>query len=253
MPEIRTVIVDDEPPARRKLRALLASRPDLEVVGEAGDGLEAIAVIEATRPSLVLLDIRMPELDGFDVLRSLDLPRWPAVVFVTAYDDAAVRAFDIGAVDYVLKPVARDRLDRALDRAMARLATAADRSADSVRVAVEAAEREAPLARFVVRSLDKLRVIDASDVRWIEAAGNYVKLHTDLGVHLVRGTLQALEGRLDRGRFARIHRSTIVALAAVLHFAPAGHGDYTAVMASGERLTLSRRYRDRLPPLLFAG
>ncbi|MEZ4586631.1 MAG: LytTR family DNA-binding domain-containing protein [Gemmatimonadales bacterium] len=240
------VIVDDEPPARRKLRAMLATRPELEIVGEAVDGLDAVRVLEERRPDLALLDLRMPELDGFEVLRAIDPGQWPVVIFVTAFDASAVDAFALGAVDYIQKPVTRERLDQALDRALQRLG-ALDRT--TYREALLSTERAQPLERFVVRSLGKLRVVELDDIRWIESAGNYVKLHTADGVHLVRGTLRALEQRLDPARFVRIHRSTLVALGAVDRFTPVGHGDYAAVLASGERLTLSRRYRDRLPDL----
>ena len=247
---LTAVIADDEPPARRKLRALLAAWPDVEIVGEAGDGLEAVSLLESRRPALAFLDIRMPELDGFDVLGALEPADWPEVVFVTAYDEFAVRAFEIGALDYVLKPVTADRLAVAVDRALGRLRAGETGRAD-LRSAVAAAASAEPLTRFVVRSLDRLRVVEADTVDWIEAAGNYIRLHTDSGAHLVRGTLQAVEGRLDPARFARIHRSAIVALDRVAHFVPAGHGDYTAVLRSGGRLTLSRRFRGRLPPMLF--
>jgi len=241
------VIVDDEPPARRKLRAMLATRPELEIVAEAVDGLDAVRVLEERRPDLALLDLRMPELDGFEVLRAIDPGQWPVVIFVTAFDASAVDAFALGAVDYIQKPVTRERLDQALDRALQRLG-ALDRKTHQQ--ALRSTERARPLERFVVRSLGKLRVVELDDIRWIESAGNYVKLHTADGVHLVRGTLRTLEQRLDPARFVRIHRSTLVALGAVDRFTPVGHGDYAAVLASGERLTLSRRYRDRLPDLL---
>jgi len=241
------VIVDDEPPARRKLRAMLATRPELRVVGEAVDGLDAVRVLEELQPDLALLDLRMPELDGFEVLRAIDQSHWPVVIFVTAFDASAVRAFELGAVDYVQKPVTRERLDQALDRAVQRLG-ALDRKTHQE--ALLSTERAQPLERFVVRSLGKLRVVELDEIRWIESAGNYVKLHAEDGVHLVRSTLRALEQRLDPARFVRIHRSTLVALGTVEHFRPVGHGDFSAVLTSGERLTLSRRYRDRLPHLL---
>lgn len=248
MGRVRTLVVDDEPPARRKLTSLLAARPDLELVGEAGDGLEALAMIESLRPDLVLLDVHMPELDGFGVLDALEPSRWPVVVFVTAYDEFAVQAFEVGAADYVLKPVNRDRLDTAVGRAVARVS--AGGGAGALQPVLEQLAPKAPLSRFVVRSLDRLWLVRADEVRWIEAAGNYVKLHTAGRTHLVRSTLKRLERRLDPARFARIHRSVIVALPEIEHLRPAGHGDYEAVLRSGQRLAVSRRYRDRLPPAL---
>jgi two-component system LytT family response regulator len=247
---VRALLIDDEPPARRKLRTLLAAWRTIEIIGEAGDGLEAIGMIESLNPDLVFLDIRMPELDGFGVLDALDPDRLPVVVFVTAHDEFAIRAFEAGAVDYVLKPVDRARLNTAVSRAVERV-TLRQGAGPGLRKAIDNARTAAPVERFVIRSLDRLRIVAADDVRWIESAGNYVKLHTTNGVHLVRGTLQELERRLDPTRFARIHRTTIVALAAVRQFIPAGRGDYHAQLHSGERLTLSRRFRDRLPAPLF--
>jgi two-component system LytT family response regulator len=250
--KISTLLVDDEPPARRKLRMLLADWPTIEIAGEAGDGLAAVAAIEARKPELVLLDVAMPELDGFAVVEAIEPAVRPAVIFVTAHDTFALRAFDVGAIDYLLKPVTRDRLATALGRVLPRLerGSRADEAARTTQ-AVEAGTPRTPLERFVVRSLDRLRIVSAADVRWMESAGNYVKLHTPGGVHLVRGTLQELERRLDPTRFVRIHRTAMVALDRVRSLVPAGHGDFTALLDSGDRVPLSRRYRGRLPPDLF--
>jgi two-component system LytT family response regulator len=249
MAAIRTVIVDDEPLARDKLRGFLARHPALELVGEAGDGLEAVRVLGETRPDLVLLDVQMPELDGFEVLAALDQEPPPWVVFVTAYDHYAVQAFEHGALDYLLKPVAPDRFDRAMERAQAGLrggppAALADRLARALEAAASARQR---VARFLVKEQGRSRFVPAGDIEWIEAAGNYLKLHTRAGAHLVRGTMKEVEQRLDPERFVRIHRATIVNLDRVRYLEPWSHGDQLVVLEGGAKLTLSRRFRDRLP------
>lgn len=246
---IRTVVVDDEPLARDKLRAFLARHPTLELVGEAGDGLEAVAVLDATRPDLVLLDIQMPELDGFEVLAALDQDPLPHVVFVTAFDHYAVRAFEQGALDYLLKPVAPDRFDRAMERAQAQLR---DHGGEALaRRLTQVLESVAPgrprIERFLVKEQGRTRFVPVVDVEWIEAAGNYLKLHVKGTTHLVRGTMKEVEGRLDPARFGRIHRTTIVQLDRIHFLEPWSHGDQVVVLDTGARLTLSRRFRDRLP------
>lgn len=238
----RVVVVDDEPHARDKLRRYLADDPRVEWVGEAGDGASAVTLIEELAPDVVLLDIQMPEMDGFDVLAALDEERMPAVVFVTAHDDHAVRAFEVAAVDYLLKPVDRARFGEALGRALA--TGVASRGA--VRHVVDALPPRRPLERFLVRRRGRMHFVAADDVDWIGAAGNYVELHVGETTHLVRGTLQTLEARLSSARFARIHRSTIVNLDRVAALHPWSHGDLQVELADGTELRLSRRYRDRL-------
>lgn len=253
MPErVRVVIVDDEPPARAKLRRFLAADPRVAIVGEAGDGEEAVRVIEETRPDVVFLDIRMPGLDGFDVLAALELDVLPHVVFATAYDEYAVRAFDVRALDYLLKPADRERVTRALDRAVA--AVQGPRSDDveaRVRDALEELRtRAGPLERFLVRQRGRMRLVRAADVDWIEAADNYVRLHVDKESLLARATLAEIEKRLDPAKFARVHRSAIVNLDAIREIRPWSHGDALLVLRSGAEVRLSRRYRDRLPGVL---
>lgn len=250
MTALRVAIVDDEPLARDKLRGFLTRHPGCTLVGEAGDGLEAVQLLERTRPDLVLLDVQMPELDGFEVLGAAD--PLPDVIFVTAFDRYAIQAFEQGALDYLLKPVAPDRFDRALERAIARHGSA-DPAALARRVAAlcEAVAPSRPrVERFLVRERDRSRLVPVGEVDWIEAAGNYVKLHARSGTHLVRSTLKDVEARLDPARFARIHRTAIVNLDRVRFLEPASHGDQAVVLEGGERLTLSRRYRDALPRIL---
>ncbi|HEX7090853.1 MAG TPA: LytTR family DNA-binding domain-containing protein [Longimicrobiales bacterium] len=253
MPEpVRVVIVDDEPPARAKLRRFLAADPRVTIVGEAGDGEEAVRVIEETRPDVVFLDVRMPGLDGFDVLAALELDPLPHVVFATAHDEYAVRAFDVRALDYLLKPADRERVARALDRAVAAVqGPGADDVAARVRNMLEELRgRARPLERFLVRQRGRMRLVRAAEVDWIEAADNYVRLHVDKESLLARATLAEVEKRLDPTKFARVHRSAIVNLDAIRELRPWSHGDALLVLRSGAEVRLSRRYRDRLPGVL---
>ncbi len=249
MTKIRTVIIDDEPLARDKLRGFLARHPAFELVGEAGDGLSAVALLEESRPDLALLDIQMPELDGFEVLAAVEGPRLPYIIFVTAHNDYAIQAFEVGAVDYLLKPVAPDRFDQALQRAEARLGQGADAgfTARLARALEQIAPARPPLERFLVKERGRSSLVAVAEIDWIEAAGNYLKLHARSGTHLLRATMKEIEARLDPVRFARIHRTTIVNLDRVRYLEPWSHGDQLVVLQSGEKLTLSRRFRDRLP------
>lgn len=242
MSELRIVIVDDEPKAREKLRRYLAEDSRVRVVGEAGDGVSAVRIIEEEHPDLVLLDIQMPEMDGFDVIAALDLERLPGVIFTTAHDQHAIRAFEVAALDYLLKPIDRVRLEEAVERATHRIRTRAGGTDRAVR----ALEETRPLTRFLVRSRGRMHLVPVDEVDWIGAAGNYVELHVGSETHLVRGTLQSLERRLPQTTFARIHRSTIVNLDRVRALHPWSHGDFQVELRDGTELRLSRRYRDRL-------
>lgn len=233
----RIVIVDDEPPARDKLRRFVDEDGRARIVGEAGDGLEAVRVIEQERPDIVLLDIQMPELDGFDVLAALEVEPLPHVIFVTAHDEHAVRAFEVRALDYLLKPVDRRRFTDALDRAL-------DTPDADPRAALAGASTR-PLERFLVRVRGRMRLVTVDDVDWIGGADNYVELHAGGETHLVRGTLREVEARLPE-RFVRIHRSAIVNLDRVRELHGWSHGDFLIELRDGTELRLSRRYRDRL-------
>lgn len=251
MAPIRTLIVDDEPLARDKLRAFLARHPEFALAGEAGDGLEAARLIDELHPDLVLLDIQMPELDGFEVLAAVETEPLPYIVFVTAFDHYAVQAFEVGAVDYLLKPVAPDRFTQALERVRQQLGKAGNDLADRLARALEQMAPSRPrVERFLVKQQGRSRFIPATDVEWIEAAGNYLKLHLGADVHLVRATMKEIEARLDPARFARVHRTSIVNLDRIQYLEPWSHGDQVIVLKSGHKLMLSRRYRDRLPRTL---
>lgn len=252
MDRIRVVIVDDEPPALAKMRRLLKSDAGVEVVAEAASGPEAVERIAALQPDLVFLDVQMPGMDGFAVIDALAGETLPHIVFATAFDEYAVRAFGVHAVDYLLKPFDAARLREALERARQRIAGAAGTADDERfrRVARDARPAGRPLSRLLVRtSGGTARLLPLHEVDWIEAEENYVRLHSGADSFLVRGTLTALEERLDPERFVRAHRSHIVNLEAIRELHPWSHGDWKIVLHTGRELMLSRRFRDRLPEL----
>lgn len=256
---IRTLIVDDEPLARDGLRVRLAEQPDVEIVGEAADGPAAVLAIRALRPDLVYLDVQMPGLDGFEVLEQVGDTGLPMVVFVTAHDDRALRAFEIHALDYLLKPFTEERFLESLRRARVELA-APEEHPERTRLlglleAVAAARADATPGhaaawprRFTVRDRDRIRLVRVDDLEAVEAAGNYVQLVARDGRHLLRHTLAEMESRLDPARFARIHRSTIVNVDRVREIRSDAHGDADVLLESGATYRLSRAYRRRLLP-----
>ena len=241
---IRILIADDEPLARERVRELLGQRSDVTILGEARDGEEAVRMISDTAPDLVLLDVQMPGLDGFEVLAALEPEQTPAVVFVTAFDEYAVRAFEVRALDYLVKPFHRARFHEALDRAIAK-----PRDLDAIRELLAQVQRPS-LTRFVVRSADEIYFVKAADVLWIESAGNYVKLHVGGGEHIVRTSLRELEKRLDPAIFVRVHRSAVVNLDFIKKLEPYFHGEFVITLKDGSRLTSSRSYSARLRELL---
>jgi two-component system LytT family response regulator len=242
---LRTLIVDDEPIARRRVRRLLRDESDIEVVGECGDGETAIDDIASVRPDLIFLDVQMPGLDGFGVVERLATRRPPAIVFVTAFDRYAMRAFDVHAIDYLLKPFTRERFRLALQRARERIG-GRDGNA-SLRALIEQLNaRPRYLSRLSVRARGRIVLIDVDTIDWLRAADNYVTVHAGSREYLLRETLSALEATLDPDRFVRIHRSTIVRLDRVLELQPATHGDFDVRLRDGTVLTLSRTWREQL-------
>ena len=266
---LRVVIADDEPAARATLRLLLGRAADCELVAECADGEETVAALRSLRPDLLFLDVQMPERDGFGVLAGIEPEALPAVVFVTAYDAHALRAFEVHAVDYLLKPFSDKRFEQALERARGRLrgeglAVAARRVQEllaavaspapaaagpaaaglSVASAEEAAAAAPPPGRLLVRSAGRTRVLRLDDVSWIEAADYYVRVHVGGGGHLLRRSLVELERELDPRRFVRVHRSAIVNLDRVVEIRPLFKGDAVVVLAGGEELRVSRSYRE---------
>ncbi len=261
---LRILVVDDEPAARRGVRLLLDPIPTVKVVGEAGDGPEAVRLIESLGPDIVFLDVQMPGCDGFEVIQRVGAAQMPTVVFVTAYDEHALRAFEVSAVDYLLKPYEDARFHAALARATeaVRLRRAGDLGARLERL-VAALER-APAAvaspdpgsagglsdRILIKSSGELYFLKTEEIDWIEAEGDYMKFHAGGRAHLLRETMARLESRLDPRRFIRIHRSTIVNVDRVRKLSPAFAGEYAVILNDGTKLRLSRGYQDRLQEIL---
>jgi len=250
---IRTLIVDDEPLARDGLRVRLLRESDVEIVGEAGDGPGAITAIRSLHPDLVFLDVQMPGMNGFEILEQVAGEHLPIVVFVTAHDEHALRAFDVHALDYLLKPVADDRFLESLRRARAALTaeTLATGARERLAGALDAkagtpGAGPGPIRRFVVKERGRYLLVPAEEVHWIGAAGNYAEIHARGGAHLVRATIADLAARLDPARFARIHRSTIVQIDQIREIIPEWHGDFDVVLEDGTTLKMSRGFRDRL-------
>jgi two-component system LytT family response regulator len=242
---LRALIVDDEELAREGIRLMLASQPDIEVVGEAADGPSATEAISRLSPDVIFLDVRMPGFDGFEVLDRIAGPHQPHVVFITAYDEYAVRAFEENAIDYLLKPVNVQRLGGAVQRVRAHVAQRSD-FADSDEA--HPLGPSDPRKTIVVKDRDRFLVVKTSDIDWFESAANYVELHVHRRSFLVRMTMNELQARLKGTCFVRIHRSTIVNLDRVTEFRPSPHGDFQVHLTDGHVLRLSRAYRDQLLP-----
>ena len=254
--KLTALIVDDEPLARERLRTLLATEPDLEILGECVNGREAVAAVKRSRPDLLFLDIQMPELDGFQTLAQLPAPL-PIVIFVTAFDEHAVKAFEVHALDYLLKPFKPARLKAAVVRARAQLAakkSGGDDTSQRILALLEARAAAAPeyLARLAVRDRDKVRFVKTADIDWIEASGNYLVLHAGKENHVLRETLTSLEAQLSPKEFFRINRSALVHIDRVRHVEPAFNDEHIVVLGDGTRLTLTRGLRELQERLRFA-
>lgn len=256
---LRAIVVDDEPAARRGVRLLLEQEPDVLVVAEAGDGDDAVEVIRREKPDLVFLDVQMPGCDGFEVLRRLAPEPAPAVVFITAYDEHALRAFEVNAVDYLLKPYEDDRFHAAVARArdeilrqradlvnarLMQLLNFLQSSASAPAVADRGDDR------ILVKSSGEIFFLKADEIDWIEAEGDYMKFHVAGRTHLMRETMARLEARLNPKRFVRIHRSTIVNIDRLRKLSPSFAGEYVVVLHDGTKLRLSRGYHERIATLL---
>lgn len=262
---VRAVIIDDEPAARRGVRLLLSRDSEIEIVGEAGDGIEAVELIRRERPEMAFLDVQMPGFDGFEVLRQAGDAAPAAVVFVTAYDEHALKAFEVHAIDYVLKPYEDARFHSAVERAKAGL-RGLDAKALAARLAqllqfVERTTAESPPAqgsttagersdRILLKSSGEIYFLKVDEIDWIEAEGDYMKFHVAGKAHLLRETMVRLEARLDPERFIRIHRSTIVNIDRVRKLTPAFAGDYAVILADGTKLRLSRGYQERMQAVM---
>ena len=259
---IRALIVDDEPAARDAIRSLLAGDADIRIVGECADGRSALRAIASTSPELLFLDVQMPEMDGFTMLRQVDPARLPVVVFVTAFDQYALRAFDVHATDYLLKPFDDDRFRDAVSRAkqsvragqLGRLSEELRALLDGVAPAAPGPQSAAPggpyLKRLVIKSGGRVTLLNVRDIDWIEAEGDYVKIHVGKAWHLLRETMKRLETQFDPARFVRIHRSTIVNVERIKELQPYFRGEYVVILQDGKGLKLSRGYKEHLESVL---
>ena len=256
---IKAVIVDDEALARDAIRLRLKGEPDIEVVGEAADGADAVDLLRKIHPDLLFLDVQMPVMDGFEVIEHVPSEHLPIVVFVTAYDRYALKAFETHALDYLLKPFTASRFHAAIDRARLEVAKSGDRGTHQRLVELleerrRARERPADrdgsgqgyLTRLAVKRNQRIALVGAADIDWIESSGNYAHLHAHGASYVVRMTMGELERRLDPSRFARIHRSTIVQIDRIEDIIAAWHGDFDVTLRDGTVLRLSRNYRDRV-------
>jgi two-component system LytT family response regulator len=246
--KIRALVVDDEPVARDRVVRLLQQHADIELVGECTNGLETVTAIERLSPDLVFLDVQMPEMDGFEVMRALEAGHVPAIVFVTAYDEYAVRAFEVHALDYLLKPFSSVRFTATLAHARDHLHRdhAGELGRKLLTLAPALWERSggARPERLLVRSAGRVHFVRTADIEWCEAAGNYVRLHVGQESHLFRETMNTLESKLDPRHFVRIHRSTIVNVEQIEQLRSSLGGESTVFLRNGVKLTLSRGYRE---------
>lgn len=266
--KVRTVIVDDEPHAREGIRIRLKEFPEIEVVGESSSGSEAVSAIEELRPDLLFLDIQMPEMNGFEVLRSVSVDPVPIVIFVTAYDKYAVKAFEFHALDYLLKPIGEERFRETLRIALSQLgrrhlevyamnlkkmvneylnpAIGSEESVDGER----SRDPRNYLDRLAVKTHDYISMLPVSEIDWIESAGDYVYVHSDSRKYIIRQTMNSLESKVDPHKFVRIHRRTIVNVDKVKALRPNEHGDFEVFLKTGERLKLSRSFRSNFQKVI---
>ncbi|HLN98202.1 MAG TPA: LytTR family DNA-binding domain-containing protein [Pyrinomonadaceae bacterium] len=251
-PGIRVLLVDDEPLAREMLREMLQGDPDVQIVGESCNGSEALQAIRTQAPDLVFLDVQMPEVGGFEVLESLSKEALPYIIFVTAYDQYAVRAFEVQALDYLLKPFDQDRFDVSWQRAKAHVLRERNGGIDDRILALleELKAGNKYLERLVFKAAGRIYFLDTKDIDWIEAEGNYVSVHSAKKSHLLRETITSLEAQLDPKKFVRIHRSSIVRVDFIQELQPWFHGEYRVILQDGTQLTLSRNHREKLQEAL---
>ena len=248
MNKIRAMVVDDEAMARERVVSLLRQEQDIELIGECSDGQQAVNAINSQQPDLVFLDVQMPAVDGFRVIEQVGPEKMPAVVFVTAYAEYAVRAFEVHALDYLLKPFGRERFQQTLQHARSHVERrrAGDLGKRLMALVQDIKPEPQKLDRLVVKSGGRVFFLRTEDIVWIEAAGNYVRLHLGEDSHLFRETMNGIEARLDPQRFVRIHRSRIVNSDRIKELQPWFNGEYVVVLQNGTRLTLSRGYREKL-------
>jgi len=243
---LRALVVDDEHLARERIRHLLRRATDIEIAGECTNGLEAVKAIEDLTPNLVFLDIQMPELDGFGVVEAVGADRMPPTLFITAYDQHALRAFEVHALDYLLKPFSAERFHQALERARRWCIPPTEGKAPDLEALLVGLRKERPwVDRLLVKQGERHVLVKTAALQWIEAEDNYVRLHVEGTSHLLRQTMTGLLSRLDPAQFRRIHRSAIVNLDCIKEFQPWTGGDHLVIMRDGTKLTLSRTFREQ--------
>jgi Response regulator of the LytR/AlgR family len=246
--KIRALIVDDEPLARRRIKGLLAHDQSVDVIGECSDGYKAVTSISELSPDLVFLDVQMPAMDGFEVIKTIGAEQMPTVIFVTAYDQYALKAFEVNALDYLLKPFDRKRFQKTLEKAKIMIKGLQNGNVNNQLLSLLGdlrREQKIP-ERFIIKSGGRVVFLRAEEIDWMCAVGNYVRLQVGRDSHLMRETMTGMESKLDPVSFMRIHRSTIVNLDRVKEVQPWAKGEYVVIMRDGTRLIMSRRYRERL-------
>ncbi len=253
MDKISALIVDDERLSRKRIRRLLTVEPDIDIIGECANGEEAVAFLQERLPDLLFIDIQMPGLDGFAVLGSIASERIPLIVFVTAFDEHALRAFEVHAFDYLLKPFDRRRFQLTVQRGREQLRRLRnDNTQDRLFALLESlGQRRGASDRIAIKTAGHVVFVKTDEICWVEAADNYVCLHCGPETHILRETMNALEGRLDSAKFLRVHRSTIVNVDRIKELQPWFRGDYLLVLQDGTQLTLSRTYREKLQHTLL--
>ena len=239
-----TIIVDDEPLARKLIKEYLQDFPDIEIVGECKNGKQAVKAINEEKPNLVFLDIRMPGMDGFEVLEHIDL--MPRIIFTTAYGDYALRAFEVNAIDYLLKPYDRKRFSKAIQKVIDRSTKSNDELGGLLRVVQQSKEPEDYPKRIFVSVGRKIISVQLNDILWIEADGDYTQLHTNTGTYLCNLSLNVLEGKLDSSKFMRVHRSSIIATSSIEHLERDGEGGFIAILMDKSKVKVSRTYAAKL-------
>jgi two-component system, LytTR family, response regulator len=249
---MRVIIADDEPLARDKLRLMLRSEPDVQVIAECQDGAETLRALDAHKPDLLMLDVKMPEMDGFEVLSRSEQPEMPMVIFTTAYDQHAVKAFEAHALDYLLKPFDQERLHQAVDRARNELLKAKDREATQriLHYLSESGKQFSTNRRLIVKAGGRVVFLSFDEIDWLEAAANYVRIYVGKEAYLLRRGIGEIAERLDSAQFIRIHRSAIVNVHKIKELQPVNSGEYIVVLKNGKELSCSRGYRSGLQELV---
>jgi|SRR5687768_6695581 len=250
---IRTLIVDDEPWARTRIASLLGTEPDFTLLEPCTSGTEAIRAIVEQTPQVVFLDVRMPDIDGFEVVDAIGVEAMPLVVFATAHEEYALKAFDAGALDYLLKPFDEERFRRAVARVRREVRTPSQAAASLGGVMASLRRARGHAERLVVNTSGRVVFLRIEDIDWLEASGNYVTIHAGREKHLMRDTLRALEERLDPARFVRLHRSAIVNVERLRELLPWSRGEQVAVLRDGTQLTIGRAFRERLLAVMNGG